>query len=847
MFSKNVLFLLLSVLGSVFELVGAQQSSAYVDSDTGISFQRFYSSSYGYSFGIALPTDPTTEFIGQIVGPINTDGGWSGVSFGGTMTSNLLFIAWPNGEDIVYSFRYVTGYLEPGVYDGDSVATPMYTKVNSTHFSLTFRCQNCVSWTSGSFDPTASYTIMGWAQSSSAVGNVSDSASTIQYHDNGFGEYGMLIGSALSDQYSTWLTAAGIDDSTSTSAAPTATATTSATTATVIPAATATLGTYDYIVVGGGAGGLVAADRLSETGKSVLLIERGPPSTYATGGTIAPDWLIGENLTRFDVPGLCNEIWVDSAGIACDDIDQMAGCILGGGTAVNTGLFFRPMDRDWDYNFPSGWQSSDMRSATDKVFTRIPSTDTPSMDGIRYLQESYTVLSTALSENGWSNVTINNTPNSKNRTFSHTPFMYSNGERGGPLATYLQTALARSNFELAVNTTVRRVIRTGSTITGVEVLTTQADGLTGIVNVTPTTGKVILSAGAFGTPKILFRSGIGPSDQLDIVAASIADGESMISSDEWISLPVGYNVMDHTNTDVVVSHPNVTEYDFYAAYDDPITADKDAYLNNRAGMLAGAAPGPNTMLWESFVGDDGITRQVQWTARAEGSLGETGDTYVTISQYLGTGMTSRGRMTIESNLDMEISVSPYLNDANDVDAVIKGVASLMASTANVSGITFIQPAAGVDAETFVYDYYASRRSNHWLGTCKLGTDDGRNGNGTTGAVVDLNTKVYGTDNLFVVDASIFPGHVATNPSAPIMIAAERAIELILALESSTSTSAAASATSKTSSTATTSATTTTGSAVAHYGQCGGINYTGSTTCATGYTCTYLNDYYYQCL
>lgn len=32
----------------------------------------------------------------------------------------------------------------------------------------------------------------------------------------------------------------------------------------------------------------------------------------------------------------------------------------------------------------------------------------------------------------------------------------------------------------------------------------------------------------------------------------------------------------------------------------------------------------------------------------------------------------------------------------------------------------------------------------------------------------------------MVDASIFPGQVATNPSAPIMIAAERAIELILA-------------------------------------------------------------------
>ena len=60
----------------------------------------------------------------------------------------------------------------------------------------------------------------------------------------------------------------------------------------------------------------------------------------------------------------------------------------------------------------------------------------------------------------------------------------------------------------------------------------------------------------------------------------------------------------------------------------------------------------------------------------------------------------------------------------------------------------------------------------------MGTDDGRSG-GT--AVVDTNTKVYGTDNLFVVDASIFPGHVTSNPTAAIMIVAEHAVAKILAM------------------------------------------------------------------
>ena len=72
----------------------------------------------------------------------------------------------------------------------------------------------------------------------------------------------------------------------------------------------------------------------------------------------------------------------------------------------------------------------------------------------------------------------------------------------------------------------------------------------------------------------------------------------------------------------------------------------------------------------------------------------------------------------------------------------------------------------------------ARRSNHWIGTAKMGTDSGLTG-GTS--VVDTNTRVYGTGNLFVVDASIFPGQVSTNPSAYIVIAGEQAAAKILAL------------------------------------------------------------------
>ncbi|KAF4923001.1 Cellobiose dehydrogenase [Colletotrichum viniferum] len=461
---------------------------------------------------------------------------------------------------------------------------------------------------------------------------------------------------------------------------------------------------YDYIVVGAGAGGMPMADRLSEAGHKVLMIERGPISSgrWFPEETLLkdqlpfdnwrPEWLKGTNLTRFDVPGLCQRIWVDGRNATYDDINEnTSGCVLGGGMAVNAGLWWKSPDIDWD-----------QISFADALFKRIPATDRPSTHGVLYAPEGHNVLSRALKAGGWNYVNPADNPNAKSQTFAFANFMYQNGERHAPLATYLITANSRPNFKMWTNTMARRVIRDQGRITGVEVESRGDGGRCGIVNLTESTGRVVISGGYYGTPKLLFRSGIRPEDQLRIVQQS-TDGLDFIEETQWIKLPI--------------THKDVNYYDFQiGAWESPIQADVDAYLKNRSGMLTMTAPNDGPIMWEVVDGPDG-PRQFQYTARVAGATKNS----MTISQFLGRGGTS-----------MPVNLQ-------------------------------------------------RRRGLLYLGTAKMGIDSGLEGGRS---VVDTHTRVYGTENLFIVDASIMLGTITINPSGPIMTVAERAAQRILELQGS---------------------------------------------------------------
>jgi cellobiose dehydrogenase (acceptor) len=72
-----------------------------------------------------------------------------------------------------------------------------------------------------------------------------------------------------------------------------------------------------------------------------------------------------------------------------------------------------------------------------------------------------------------------------------------------------------------------------------------------------------------------------------------------------------------------------------------------------------------------------------------------------MSQYLGRGATSRGRMTITAGLNTVVSTLPYLQNENDIQAVIQGIVNLQDALKNVANLTWTYPPANESVTDFV--------------------------------------------------------------------------------------------------------------------------------------------------
>ncbi|TKX23117.1 GMC oxidoreductase-like protein 6 [Elsinoe australis] len=517
---------------------------------------------------------------------------------------------------------------------------------------------------------------------------------------------------------------------------------------------------YDVIVVGAGASGIIAATRFAEAGIKTLLVESGGPFFARDGGQAIRDWQReidpNTNITRHDGMGFFSNNLPTGPGASAfydTSVPALAPKGVGGGTGVNGAQQFWPPRRYLDnaFGFP-GWTADDFQPALRRVERRIPTTAAISADGKFYGDEVYEVMRPVFEGLGFAEVDTNVNVDAKYNTFGRDIFAVKDGLRGGPVVGYLQDAKRLPNFTLMMWSRVDAVIRDPSNpalATGVQ------------VNGTTITGRnVVLAAGAWNTPTLMFRSGIGPREEL---ITALATEYTTVPENQWVVNPgVGRNMHDHPTTGVTITYNDTAALpnnDLSGLWNGTIPRqDAEDLLLRRIGRLTNF--GRQQAAWLPV--QDPASPDLEMIVQIICSTPTTTAGSFQCQFNLNEGTLSRGGITIQSNgtIGPLVGRGPWLNDeqGKDLELYIIAIEKFVNAIRSTPGFNVTTPANNVTSRDGFRQYLlntAVRTNNHWGGSCSVAAT-------ADAGCADLNGKVYGTDNLFVIDGSLTPAPTTSN-------------------------------------------------------------------------------------